>query len=250
MDFKTDTALALPGSARPVQCKRPIIMVCRDLPNAPDLLENAIVLRLKERPAKEFKSRAELDRMFSEQHGKALGGLAKACSLALEHLDTIELDAVQRDADLERWVMALDKGLGLGDRLLAALQTNLEQTLTDIIEERPAIRAFLALVKAKGSVKATATELLDEIEPFLDGPKDPRYPTTGKALAKLLRDYKRYMTDIEIEFDVRTGKDRDRNIVARWQGPKGTVATSSVSASAKTKPRKAQTAAQDQPTFF
>ena len=51
----TGTALALPGWSRPVQCRRPTIMVCRDLPDAPDLMENAIVLRLKERPARAFK---------------------------------------------------------------------------------------------------------------------------------------------------------------------------------------------------
>jgi hypothetical protein len=34
--------------------------------------------------------------------------------------------------------------------MLAALQHSLEQTLADIVKERPAIRAFLALLKAKG----------------------------------------------------------------------------------------------------
>jgi len=166
-------------------------MVCRDLPDAPDLLENAIILRLRERPAQALKSRSELDRRFSEQHPKAFGSLVKACSLALEHRKTIKLDAVHNDAELERWNRALDKGLNLGGKMLAALQHNFEQTLADIVKERPAIRAFVALVKAKGTVKATATQLLDEIEPFLDGPKDARYPTTSKQLAKLLRDYKR-----------------------------------------------------------
>jgi len=157
-------------------------MVCRDLPDAPDLLENAIILRLRERPAQALKSRSELDRRFSEQHPKAFGSLVKACSLALEHRKTIKLDAVHNDAELERWNRALDKGLNLGGKMLAALQHNLEQTLADIVKERPAIRAFVALVKAKGTVKATATQLLDEIEPFLDGPKDARYPTTSKQL--------------------------------------------------------------------
>jgi hypothetical protein len=242
------TALPLPGWSRPVRCKRPIIMVCKDLPNAPDLMENAIVLRLKERPAKEFKSKADLDRMFRDQHGKAIGCLVKACSLALQHRNTVELDVVQGDADLERWVMALDKGLGLGGKMLAALQHNLEQTLTGIIGERPAPRAFHALVQAKGSVTATATQLLAEIEPFLDGQKDARYPTSGKALAKLLREHARFMTDIDIEFDVRTGKDRDRNIVATWQYPKRAAASAAAPSSTKAPVRrkKGDDLAQDQ----
>lgn len=218
------TALRFPGWSQPVQCRRPIIMVCKDLPEAPDLLENAIILRLRERPAQAIRSRLELDRRFGEQHPKAFGSLVRACSLALGHRKSIELDAVHNDAELERWNRALDKGLNLGGKMLVALQHNLEQTLADIVKERPAIRAFLALVKAKGAVKATATQLLDEIEPFLDSPKDARYPTTSKQLAKLLRDYKRFMTDIEITFDVLTGKNRDRNIVATWQGLKAVAA--------------------------
>ena len=136
--------------------------------------------------------------------------------------------------------------------MLAALQNNLEQTLNDIMKERPAVMAFHALVRAKRLVTATATQLLDEIEPFLDGPKDARYPTSGKALANLLRDHARFMTDIDIEFGVRTGKDRDRNIVARSQAPKSAATISSGTASPKaaTKPRKAKNPAQDELTFL
>jgi hypothetical protein len=247
------TAFRFPGWSQPVQCKRPIIMVCRDLPDAPDLLENAIILRLKERPAQAVQGKPELDRKFSEQHPKALGSLVRACRLALEHRKTIKLDAVHNDAELERWNRGLDKSLNLGGKMLAVLRHNLEQTLADIVKERPAIRAFLALVKAKGAVKKTATQLLEEIEPFLDGPKDARYPTTGKQLAKLLRDYKRFMTDIEIDFDVLTGKNRDRNIVATWHCPKPTALGSAGEpppVKAAVKRKKTEGFAQDQPMLL
>jgi hypothetical protein len=242
------TALRLAGWSQPVKCRRPIIMVCRDLPDAPDLLENAIILRLRERPAQAFKSKSEMDRMFDEQHAKAFGSLVKACSLTLQHQKTVELDAVHKDAELERWNRALDNGLNLGGKMVAGLQHNLEQTLADIIKERPAVSAFRALVQAQVSVKATASQMLDDIEPFLDGPKDARYPTSGKQLAKLLRDYKRFMTDIEIEFNVLTGKNRDRNIVATWQGPKSGAAPSSMKAHPKRK--KADSVARDQPSLL
>jgi hypothetical protein len=247
------TAFHFSGWSQPVQCKRPIIMVCKDLPDAPDLLENAIILRLKDRPAEAIKSKPELDRKFCEQHPKALGSLVKACSLALKYRKTIKLDAVHIDAELERWNRGLDQGLNLGGKMLAALRHNLEQTLTDIVKERPATRAFLALVKAKGAVKKTATQLLEEIEPFLDGPKDARYPTSGKQLAKLLRDYKRFMTDIEIDFDVLTGKNRDRNIVATWHGPKPTASGCTggpAPVKVTVKRKKAEGFAQDQPMLL
>lgn len=252
------TALALPGWSRHVQCRRPTILACKEIPDAPDMLESAIVLRLKDRPAQAFKNKSELDRMFRQQHAKALGALGKACSIAMQHRKTVELDAVQKDAELERWNLAIDKGLGLGGKMQITLQNNLQQTLARIITERPAVAAFLALVRAKGSVKATATELLDEIEPFLDAPKDARYPTSGKALAKLLRDYQRFMTDIEIEFDVRTGKDRDRNIVATWQSHRVCRDTAAAKATAKPRasakvaaePMKMTSKSHDQPTLL
>lgn len=232
------TALSLPGRPGVALYKRPTILVCEELPDAPGLLENAIILRLKERPATKLKNKATLDRFFNQHHAKAFGSLVKLCSHALRHRKAVELEAVVKDAELERWLLAVDKGLGFEGKLMTAFAHNVEQALSSIINERPAVRAFQGLVEAQGAVTATATQLLDQIEPFLDGPKDIRYPTSGKALAKLLRDHRRFMTDIEIEFDVRTGKDRDRNIVATWQSRRicrDTAAASPSSAKAATK---------------
>ena len=233
------TILTLPGRSTAALYKRPTILVCEDLPDAPDLLENAIVLRLKERSATNFKNKLTLDRLFDQHHAKAFGSLVKLCSQALRQRKAVELDTPLKDADLERWIMALDKGFSLENKLMTAFANNIENTLSSIINERPAVAAFRALVRAQGAVTATATELLDLIEPFLDGPKDARYPTSGKGLAKLLRDHKRFMTDIDIEFDVRTGKDRDRNIVASWQSRQvpGESARTTARATVKSKAR-------------
>ena len=70
-------------------------------------------------------------------------------------------------------------------------------------------------------------------------------------MAALLRDHKRFMTDIEIEFDVRTGKDRDRNIVATWQSPKiAEVTAQTASVKAAVRRKKSDDFAQDQPTML
>jgi hypothetical protein len=256
------TALSLPGRAGTALHKRPTILVCEELPDAPALMENAIVLRLKERPATKVKHKASLDRLFDQHHGKAFGSLVKLCSQALGHHKAVELQTVLKYADLEKWILAVDKGLSLEGKLMTAFANNVEDALSSIINERPAVRAFQALVKAQGSVTATATQFLDKIEPFLDGPKDARYPTSGKALAKLLRDHKRFMTDIEIEFDVRTGKDRDRNIVATWQSARvysdtavaanapAKTAVKKASAKFAAKPMKETAGAQQQPAFL
>jgi hypothetical protein len=256
------TALSLPGRVGTALHKRPTILVCEELPDAPALMENAIILRLKERPAIKVKDKSSLDRLFDKHHAKAFGSLVRLCSQAFGHLKAVELQTVLKNADLEKWILAVDKGLGLEGELMIAFANNLEEALSSIIHERPAVRAFQALVKAQGSVTATATQLLDQIEPFLEGPKDARYPSSGKALAKLLRDHKRFMTAIEIEFDVRTGKDRDRNIVATWQSTQVqsdivAAATSPAKAAAKNasakvaaKPMKGVAKAQTQPAFL
>jgi hypothetical protein len=232
------TAFPVSGRPRAVWCKRSTILVCKDLPETPALMENAFILRLKERPAAQIQGKQTLDRLFDEQHAKALGSLIQLCGKTLGLHDAIELTAVHKDADLEKWILAVDKSLELGGKLMTIFIHNLEQTIAAVIAERPAVRAFMALVKAKGSVRATATELLAQIDPFLDGPKDVHFPTSGKSLAKILRDHSRFMDDIEIEFNVRTGKDRDRNIVATWTSPRtgeGINATKAVKATGKHK---------------
>jgi hypothetical protein len=247
------TALSVRANARPVRYKRLTILVCEDLPESPDLMEHAIVLRLKERPASQFKNKTTLDSKFYRQWGKAFGSLVKLCSAALRHRDTVELTTVHKDADLEKWILAVDKGLGLSGKLMAVFARSLEQAMATIVDERPALRAFQSLVKAKGSVKATATQLLNQIEPFLDSPKDVRFPTSGKSLAKLLRAHARFMGDIDIEFNVRTGKDRDRNIMATWTSHKtgyGSSETDQPLVKATAKSKKEGSEALDQPSFI
>ncbi len=243
------TPIAVPGFTQPVRHKVPTILVCKELPDSPRLVENAIIVRLKERNAADFKAKKTLDNMFEQQWAKAFGSLVELCSQVLSLQDTVELTAVQRDAELERWILAVDKSLNLEGKLMDALTGSLEQALADIVNERPALRAFLTLVKSKGRVTATATKLLDDLESFLDDPKDARYPTSGKALTKLLRDHQRYIADIEIEFGVRTGKARDRNIVATWKSRKagnGSPAIAPSSVTTTIKPKKGGGQAPDQ----
>lgn len=247
------TPFPVPGLTQHVRRKVPTILVCKDLPDSPKLIENAIILRLKERQATEFKTKQTLDRIFVQRWPKAFGSLVNLCSKALNLQNTIKLTAVQKDAELERWILALDKSLNLEGKLLDAFTRSLEQALADIVNERPALRAFLALVKARGRVIATATKLLDDLESFLDGPKDARYPTSGKGFVKLLRDHERFMPDIEFETNVRTGKARDRNIVAIWKSPQAgngnhSIALSSVTATIK--PKKGGNEAPDQPKLL
>ena len=143
-------ALSLPGHSRPVRCKRPTILVCEDLPDATGLVENAIVLRLKERPATKFKTKSMMDRLFNQHHAAAFGSLVGLCSQALRHRNEVAVEAVHRDVDLERWILAIDKSLGIDGKLMGVFASNLDLALASIIIERPAVRAFQALVRAKG----------------------------------------------------------------------------------------------------
>jgi hypothetical protein len=142
------TALSFPGHSSPVHCKRPTILVCKELPDAPGLMENAIVLRLKERPATKFKSKSTMNRLFNQHHAKAVGSLIELCSQALRHWDVVAVEAAHRDVDMERWILAIDKNLGLDGKLREAFASSLEQTPASIINDRPAVRAFQALVQA------------------------------------------------------------------------------------------------------
>jgi hypothetical protein len=124
------------------------------------------------------------------------------------------LTDVYKDAALEKWLLAVGMALDLKGKILMAYRENGGQALSDIVDDNPPVRAFLDLLHANRTVTATATDMLALTEPFLAQPKGARWPKSGKEFAAVLRRFAYAMPDVEIEFDVRTGKNRDRNIVA------------------------------------
>jgi hypothetical protein len=228
------TAFPAARGDRPIQRKAPTILVCDEIPDAPDLIQNAIILRLKDRPAVGLLGEVALDQHLEDMTPKAFGSLAYLAAKALAHFPGVQLEAVYRDAASEKWIAAADLSLGPKGKLMAALRHNTEEVSKDILNDTPALRAFMDLLKAEGSVATTASDLLNALEPFLKGPKGARWPKSGKAFASLIRRHMRYMPNIEIEFVRSTGKNRDRNIVASLKStPAGDGATAVPRAASK-----------------
>ena len=162
----------------------PTILVCEELSSAGGLARDAIVVRLKERDVAKIKPRAVLDREFSDAHPKALGALVGLAAKAIVWRKTVELDAVFNDAALERWLVAVDRALATNGKLIETYRLNGQVVLVDIVKDTPALSAFTALLRSKREVTATATEMMGLVEPFLVGPKGPRWPKTGREFSR------------------------------------------------------------------
>jgi hypothetical protein len=182
---------------------------------------DAIILRLKDRPVVQLKTRSSLELELRNGHPEVIGAIAGLAVKALASMSSISLDEVHKDASLEKWLLAIDAALNLEGELMVAYRENGARALSDIVDANPPVQAFLNMLQAKGSVSATATEMLMLVEPFIAGSKGLRWPKSGKEFATILRRHVYAMRDVEIEFDVRTGKARDRNIVATLRKVEG-----------------------------
>jgi hypothetical protein len=194
--------------------KVPTILVCEDLCSAGELARDAIVVRLRGREVRKMKSKTILDKEFNAAHARALGALVGLAVRTKASDETVELNTIFKDAALERWLLAVDKVLAASGKLMQAYHQNGQAVLSDIVSDNPALSAFMGMVRARGGATATAMDMMSLIEPFLTGPKGSHWPKGPKEFATLLRNSVYAMPDVEIEFDVRTGKERHRMIVA------------------------------------
>lgn len=167
--------------------KIPTILVCEDLSNVGELARDAIVIRLQSRGIGKMKSKNTLDREFSAIHAQALGALADLAANAKASDDKVELNAVFNDGALELWLLCVDKALGANGKLMDAYRQNGRTVLSDIVAESPVLSAFMGMLRTKGSVTATATDMQILVEPFLAGPKGSCWPKSPKDFATLLR---------------------------------------------------------------
>lgn len=153
-------------------------------------------------------------------------------ALAQRILPNLARDDIHKDGEPSAMILAMDKAMEANGTLTRAYHDNVNATIAMLIEDTPAIQAFMKLLRSKARLEATAAEILEMIEPFVAGPKDARFPRAPKAMAGILRRFAPFLTNVKMEFDARTGKNRDRIIVASIETtsvgkPKGTGASPS-----------------------
>jgi putative DNA primase/helicase len=230
--------------------KIPTILVCEELSRAGALARDAIVVRLKDRDVCEIKSRAVLDREFSATHARALGALVGLASKAMALRETVELETVFKDAAFERWLLAVDKALTANGKLMETYRRNGQTVLANIVADTPALSGFMSMLRSKGDVTATAKDMMCLIEPFLTEQKGSHWPKTPREFSSLLRASAYAMPEVEIEFGVRTGKARDRMIVARLKVTKAEEIRSAPSAARRVKACKKAPETNEQPCLI
>lgn len=203
---------------------RPVILNGIEEPGTrSDLLDRCVILQLPRIPEAKRRTEAEFWRDFNEAHGRLLGAVLSAVSLAMKRLPETRIDRLPRMADFALWATAAEPGLGLqaGD-FMAAYTSNRDAANETALESSPVAKHILQLAELD-DWQGTAAELLDAIEDTASEaekklktwPKSPRSLSgTLKRLAPNLR-----ASGVEIEYGT-TGRGRDRR--QRWAIRTGT----------------------------
>lgn len=144
---------------------RPVILNGIEEPGTrSDLLDRCVILQLPRIPEAQRRTEAEFWRDFNAAHGRLLGSVLSAVSVAMKRLPDTRIDRLPRMADFALWATAAESGLGLqtGD-FLAAYTSNRESANETALESSPVAKHILQVAES-GEWEGTATELLERIE--------------------------------------------------------------------------------------
>jgi hypothetical protein len=200
---------------------RPSILTgIEELANRSDLLDRSLILQLPRIPEAKRKTEAEHWRAFREAHGRILGAILDAVSVALRELPKTRINELPRMADFALWATAAESGLGLqSGEFMAAYRGNRESANETALESSPLAKYVLRIVE-DGNWRGQSSELLARIE-TLAGDSEIRmksWPKDAKSLSGILRRLAPNLRafGIEIEFGYQgRGNQKRRSIELR-----------------------------------
>lgn len=149
-----------------MEAMRPVILTSiNDIARRSDLLDRTVILSLPTIEEEDRRAAEEVWADFEAAHGRILGVVLDAVSVALGKVRTVKPRVLPRMADFARWAMAAEEAFGFasGDFVDAYTENRLDshaQALEDCPIVEPIERAMVNLSEWVG----TASDLLDELE--------------------------------------------------------------------------------------
>lgn len=208
-----------------VAVSRPVILTAiEDIATRGDLLDRALIVRLRAIPESERRAEDELWADFEAARPALVGALCDAVSIALRRLDTVrsEQHELTRMADFHLWSLAAEPAfsgtVSFDEAYRAAREASHHLAIEDSLLASP-LREFIKSAELAGGARTwsgTATELLallgertsDETRRRKDWPKSARgFSGALRRIAPNLR-----AVGLEIDLDVRAGHTRARTI--------------------------------------
>jgi hypothetical protein len=169
---------------------RPIILNgIEDFAERDDLRDRAIIINHPPIPEEQRKTEEELWRSFQKEAPLILGAILDAVVVALRRYDQVKLGRLPRMADFARWVTAAEPALGWpeGTFLLKYYGNRQEATEARLTDDELA-QSLIAFARSKESWSGTATELLEELNNFInENRKTLNWPKDARGLGNRLR---------------------------------------------------------------
>ena len=141
-----------------------ILTGIEEVANRSDLLDRCLILQLPVIPQDKRRTEEEFWGDFAQAHGRILGAVLHAVSVALRNLPSTRLELLPRMADFALWATAAESGLGLrSGEFLAAYAGNRDTANEAALESSPLAKYVVQLAKS-GGWHGTSSELLVHID--------------------------------------------------------------------------------------
>jgi hypothetical protein len=196
------------------QAQRPVIVNgIEEIATREDLLDRAIILYLPPIPPGGRRLESELWAEFERTRPRILGALLDALVAGLRNLPSTYLSHLPRMADFAVWVSAVESALGWpAESFLKAYDKSREAANDLVLESSLFAHPLLELVAQRGTLEATASELLRELSGRVDEgtARQRSWPSNGRALSGALRRLAATLRNLglRVEFLPRRGRAR------------------------------------------
>jgi hypothetical protein len=193
---------------------RPVILNGIEEPGTrSDLLDRCVILQLPRIPETQRRTEAEFWKNFKEAHGRLLGSVLSAVSVAMRNLPTTRLAHLPRMADFATWATAAETGFGLQPGgFMAAYASNRDAANETALESSPVAKHILQVAES-GDWEGTAGELLEHIEGMAsDAEKRGKtWPKNARSLSGQLKRLAPNLRAVGVEIDSgTTGRGKDK----------------------------------------
>jgi len=176
-----------------------------------DLADRTLLVSLASIPKDKRRSEKHLMAELVEKKPYILGALLDGLSSALRHQADINLDGLERLADMQQFVMAAEPGLGWEPGTFnAAFVRAQHNKRLDNIANNPVARIVCQMMETRQEIMGTPTELLtlftdaadERAHSARDWPKDAQ--AIGFTLSRIAKDMR------TIGIDIENSRSRDR----------------------------------------
>ncbi|MGZ3767660.1 MAG: hypothetical protein ACXVA2_23550 [Mucilaginibacter sp.] len=174
--------------------KNSLIMTAIEIPGIrPDLAERMVTINVGA-ASRDRLAATKLEEKIEALRPRFLSAIVHLFSEVLTILPSIDIENPCRMADYEELGTAISQQLNYKKPFSEVYKKNLRLSAQEAIDEQPAIRLVIQLVKAETLFEGTYGELLLEIRK-INKTKEP-LPVTEKALSVLLRRHERAMNKL------------------------------------------------------